>query len=433
MWHYLDANRQSIGPFEATQVAQMVRAGQLDGETMVWYPGWPQWAPISLAWESLGLSEAPASRRAAPLPRAAPGAAPALAPGVNPWSLGGFADRVTDLVGLERLEAFSLREMLSAVFKRYGDETIEAYFSVGLKETTPPLSQVTTKWPKPWMFARALLLSLSLYFGFVLAFELFSASLALPGIIITGAFAVPIATLIFFFEMNAPQNVSLYQVLKLFLLGGLVSILLSLLLFDLSVVDDWIGAPSAGLIEEVGKLATVLFLTRKLDPARYPYILNGLLFGASVGAGFAAFESAGYALMTILESKSAAAGNTNIVLRGVLAPFGHVAWTALTAGALWTIKGANRFSISMLFQKRVLVIIGVVMALHFTWNLPFTGPFLLKYWMLGIVAWILVFAMVQAGLKQLRAARDVTQTMTRGLSLVEVQNALRARVGQIGK
>ena len=433
MWHYLDANRQSIGPFEANQIAQMFRSGQLDGESMVWYPGWPQWAPINLAWESLGLSEAPVSRRAAPLPRSAPGAAAALAPGVNPWSLGGFADRVTDLVGLERLEAFSLREMLSAVFKRYGDESIEAYFSVGLKETTPPLSQVTTKWPKPWMFARALMLSLSLYFGFVLAFEIFSASLALPGIIITGSFAVPIATLIFFFEMNAPQNVSLYQVLKLFLLGGLVSILLSLLLFDLSVLDDWIGAPAAGLIEEAGKLATVLFLTRKLDPTRYPYILNGLLFGASVGAGFAAFESAGYALMTILESQSAAAGNSNIILRGVLAPFGHVAWTALTAGALWTVKGANRFSLPVLFNKRVLTIIGVVMALHFTWNLPIHGPFLLKYWMLGLVAWILVFAMVQAGLKQLRAARDVTQTMTRGLSLVEVQNALRARVGQIGK
>ena len=29
---------------------------------------------------------------------------------------------------------------------------------------------------------------------------------------------------------------------------------------------------------------------------RYKYILNGILFGATVGAGFACFETAGYAL-----------------------------------------------------------------------------------------------------------------------------------------
>ena len=431
-WHYLNAQRQTMGPYEASQIAELVARGQIDGDTQIWYPGWPNWAPLSLAWQPMGLASAPPSR-AAPLPHASPGAAAVLAPGQNPWSLSGFAGKVTDLVGLERIEGFSVREMSSAIFKKYGDETVEAYFSVGLKETTPPLEQVTTKWPKPWMFARMLGLALILYLGFYIAVEFMGAIVALPALIITGSFAVPLATLVFFFEMNAPQNVSLYQVMKLLLLGGVVSILISLVIFGSTQIDEIIGAPSAGLIEETGKLLTVIFLTRKLDPARYPYITNGLLFGAAVGTGFAAFESAGYALGAIMQTQNTAAGNTSIVLRGVLAPFGHVAWTAIAAGALWSVKGSQKFSFSMLFHKRVLTLVGCSMALHFVWNMGFSGPFLLKYWVLGFIAWVLVFALLQQGLKQVRSARTVTHTMTRGLSVADVQAALRARVGQIGK
>ena len=45
----------------------------------------------------------------------------------------------------------------------------------------------------------------------------------------------------------------------------------------------------AGVVEEVAKLLTVVVVMRS---TRYKYILNGILFGATVGAGFAAFETA---------------------------------------------------------------------------------------------------------------------------------------------
>jgi len=435
MWHYLDRQRQTIGPVAASHIADLLQRGELDADSHVWYTGWPNWAPISLAWQALGFSAAPPDARmhGLPIDELQTSSVVVLAPGQNPWGLSGFANKVTDLVGLERIEGFKLSEMMSAVFKRYGDETIEAYFSVGLKETTPPLSQVTTKWPKPWMFARALALALFLYFGFLIAVNYMGAPIAIPALIITGSFAVPLATVVFFFEMNAPRNVSLYQVLKLVLMGGVVSILFSLMLFNLTSFDDWLGPPSAGVIEEVGKLAAVIFLTRKLDPQRYPYILNGLLFGAAVGAGFAAFESAGYAFMTMMEQQSSAAGNANIWLRGVLAPFGHVVWTAIAAGAVWSVKGAKPVSFSMLLDRRVVTLLGASMLLHFCWNLPMVGPFLIKFWLLGLIAWILVFALIQKGLRQLKAARDVTQTMTRGISLAEVQSALKDRINQINR
>ncbi|MFK9090737.1 PrsW family glutamic-type intramembrane protease [Bacillus salipaludis] len=52
-----------------------------------------------------------------------------------------------------------------------------------------------------------------------------------------------------------------------------------------------------GIAEELAKAVTVIYFVRRL---KYKYILNGLLLGAAVGAGFAAFETAGYALRGLL-------------------------------------------------------------------------------------------------------------------------------------
>lgn len=78
-----------------------------------------------------------------------------------------------------------------------------------------------------------------------------------------------------------------------------------------------------GLIEEVAKaviVAVFLFKSKKSN-----YILDGLLIGVAVGAGFAAFETAGYILRFGMSSGLQAMLEI-IKLRGFLAPGGHVAW-----------------------------------------------------------------------------------------------------------
>jgi RsiW-degrading membrane proteinase PrsW (M82 family) len=47
-------------------------------------------------------------------------------------------------------------------------------------------------------------------------------------------------------------------------------------------------------VEETAKFAMVLLVMRSV---RYKYELNGILFGAVVGAGFAAFETTFYGLI----------------------------------------------------------------------------------------------------------------------------------------
>ena len=94
---------------------------------------------------------------------------------------------------------------------------------------------------------------------------------------------------------------------------------------------------------------------------------DGMVLGAVVGAGFAAFESAGYALKTMIENlnqQTIFAIIENETLRAVLAPFGHITWTALIGGALFASSRGGSFHVT---RRLVLTILGVI-ALHALWD-----------------------------------------------------------------
>jgi RsiW-degrading membrane proteinase PrsW (M82 family) len=128
--------------------------------------------------------------------------------------------------------------------------------------------------------------------------------------------------------------VSLYQVLRLVFAGGIFSLIFSLTLFQVTdaLKLNWLGKSVAGLAEEPGKLLALLMV---VNIPKYRYTLNGLLFGAAVGTGFAAFESAGYALGALLDLELNAEGNavnsmlSLIMERGLFSPFAHIVWTAM--------------------------------------------------------------------------------------------------------
>jgi RsiW-degrading membrane proteinase PrsW (M82 family) len=93
-----------------------------------------------------------------------------------------------------------------------------------------------------------------------------------------------------------------------------------------------------GVIEETGKGLVLLAVAHTVHH-REPR--DGMLLGAVVGAGFASFESAGYALHTMLQhldEHTIADILETEAFRGVLAPFGHITWTALLGGALFAVR-----------------------------------------------------------------------------------------------
>lgn len=337
-----------------------------------------------------------------------------LAPArLDPGVMGAAINTVAGIVGLQGIQRFSVGDMLAEVFKRRTPSEIENHMLVGTLQTTPAVADVPTDWPRPWLFARLFVSSLLLYLIFYISLMWFGGARLLPAMMVVGCMVVPLSAVLIFYEFNAPANISLLLVARLVAVGGTISLLFSLILFTVfPELERLMDASSAGLIEETGKLAAVVYATRKLSPVRYRYTLNGLVFGAAVGAGFAAFESAGYAMELLTKGfgvrpmvENVQAMLDNIQLRGLLAPFGHVLWTALSAGALWRVKGALSYSGTMLAEWRFLRIFLLGVICHVIWNtrVPFLGEYYwIKHVVLGMFGWAVALSLIQDGLLQVK-------------------------------
>lgn len=362
------------------------------------------------------------------------------------FTLGGLLDsmgsRLNSLASTEKLEGFSLSDMFSEVFKKRTQEEVDEYFICGTTKTTPAIENAKTGWPKPWFFMRVLIFMGLIYGGFLFAWKEFNNPNLLPGLMMMGSLVLPLATMILFFELNTPRNISFHYTLGLLCAGGVVSIFLSLIGFSLSSLSTVLGPPAAGIVEEIGKLLTVILIVRNV---KYKYVLNGLLFGAAIGAGFAVFESAGYAFNSFMDPVLSVAsgratfsgaslfafagGNmtTNITVRGLLSPFCHVAWTAIAAGALWRVKGDRPFSPMMLGNGTFLRAFMIPVVLHMIWNTGFIpSPFWIKHILLGAIGWFILFGIVQQGLKQVKQAQLVQVTD----ELSKTQSAITAVTGR---
>ena len=309
--------------------------------------------------------------------------------------LGNLGDKISDVAGVEKIEGFSLSGMFSDVWRRRTDEEMESYFAVGTPTTTPRLADVDASWPRPWLFVKVFGFAALAYFGLLFAFQHFNNDKMLPGLMMVGGFAMPFSLLVLFFEVNVLRNVSLYHILRLLFLGGILSIFAALCLLTwLKPNESWLGAVIIGVMEEAGKVLALLLVVNKL---KYRWTLNGMLFGAAVGAGFAGFESAGYAFVYGLD---------NITRRAELCVFGgHVLWCALAGAALWRVRGDKKFEWAMLRDMRFLRVLALCAAMHAVWDSPLKLPLDMKYIALGFVAWVAVLSYIQAGLKQVRAAQ----------------------------
>lgn len=324
--------------------------------------------------------------------------------------------RIRELASTDKLEGFSLGQTFSETFKRHGSDAVEEYMMVGSSRTTPQIDVVETGWPRPWMFFRLLMLFVIAFVVLYVVWKFTANTPLVPAIMIMGAFAVPLATLVLLFEMNTPRNVSLLLVGKLFVMGGLAA--LCAVSFEYMFA---IAGKVPGIVEETAKLAAVLLVVRS---TRYKYELNGILFGAAVGAGFASFETSFYGLVNaflptliqgLQQMQAPQAINAamqsmvdNLVVRGVLAPFGHVAWTAIAAGAFWRLKRDQPTSPSMLLDTRFLKAFAIPVAMHTLWDASVIFPNLstvvnICLWIgTGVTTWYVLFGLIQQGLRQVK-------------------------------
>jgi hypothetical protein len=91
-----------------------------------------------------------------------------------------------------------------------------------------------------------------------------------------------------------------------------------------------------------------------------------MILGATVGLGFAALESAGYAMAAMITQQglSLSAVVSTELVRGLMAPFGHGLWTAILGGVLFSRSTRHHF----LITGRVLAAYLGVSILHALWD-----------------------------------------------------------------
>lgn len=181
----------------------------------------------------------------------------------------------------------SLGDIFSEVGRKHTKEETARVFIAGTELTTPSKSEMLSGWQKPFLFARffgicALVLALCYVLG-----ELFTHPGGYYLMMIGIPLLVPITVLLLAWEMNIPRDISLMEVVKIVALGGILSLIATLVLSEFGDTSTtWVG-----LIEEPAKLIVIYFLLKRKNRV---YILDGVLIGMAVGTGFAVMETLYY-------------------------------------------------------------------------------------------------------------------------------------------
>jgi RsiW-degrading membrane proteinase PrsW (M82 family) len=319
-------------------------------------------------------------------------------------------DSLHKMTGLEKLENFRITAILSEVFRRKSAQDMEDQLLTGTSRHRPNLMDFDIGWARPWLFARFMFITIVLGFVLYMTMRMFNNPLMLPGVMFIGTFAMPLSVLIFFMEMNTPRNISIFHIISAVFAGGVASLVVTLFFFrQFSFLSQLLGASSAGIIEEAAKIIIVFMVFGRNKTLKWGQ--NGMLLGAAIGCGFAAFESAGYAFMQLLNQQGLPTFTDNILLRAAHAPFTHIIWTANAAAALWFVKGERTFSPVMLFNGFFVRVFVSSMLLHMIWNAPFLlfpiPLFMdLKYLLLGMIGLSISMRLIQKGLKQIQDERQ---------------------------
>jgi protease PrsW len=171
----------------------------------------------------------------------------------------------------------------------------------------------------------------------------------IPTVVLLGSFLVPATGVVWYLERYHSPELTIAVVFRAFIVGGVLGVLAASLLESWLLSDGVLIYLAVGLIEEAAKVLALLLVARHL--ARYT-VRDGIVLGATVGFGFAALESSGYALtaLVVTQGSQVSLSLTNLVftefLRGILSPVGHGLWTAIVGGVLFRASRNGRLHVS---------------------------------------------------------------------------------------
>jgi protease PrsW len=187
----------------------------------------------------------------------------------------------------------------------------------------------------------------------------------IPTMILLGALVVPLTFVTFAAGRSGHWLIDAQTLGGALLFGGVVGVVVAgLLEYDTLRRLGALPMIAVGLIEEAAKLVVPVILV-VFARHRYPSVASGIVIGVAVGTGFAVLETMGYAFVALIASGgNIGAAEETLLIRGLLSPAGHAAWTGLACWGLW------RFAIAP-SGKRFLGFVGMyalAVALHTAWD-----------------------------------------------------------------
>jgi protease PrsW len=228
-----------------------------------------------------------------------------------------------------------------------------------------------------------------------------------PSALLLGAFLVPITFTTYLYERLPDWEVPLPPVAICFIWGGVLgTVVAGTLEYDVMRSLGFLPKLGIGLIEEGAKLILPLLF---YFLGRYRSEAAGIVLGVATAMGFAALETMGYGFTSLLASH----GNVGVLdgvllIRGLMSPAGHAAWTGLVCAVLWRerLKAGHAT-----LNWRVGGAVATAIILHASWDtfasvrsLPLVG-------FLGINFVSLLIALVSMTLliRRVREARRATE------------------------
>jgi protease PrsW len=221
---------------------------------------------------------------------------------------------------------------------------------------------------------QVLVIGAILFFGTEQALKFTNNINFVPTVILLGAFLVPVTMVAYFYsqeqvlDKTSHSGIPLSLVATCFLAGVVIgSVFAGFLEYTPLRSSNILILFVVGLIEETTKLIfpVIIFIR-----GRYRSEADGLLFGISCGMGFAALETMGYGLVSLLQTQ----GNMGtlqevLLIRGLLSPVGHAAWTGLVCAVLWR----QREKTGKILQPVVFGVFLLAVVLHALWDISGTS------------------------------------------------------------
>lgn len=187
-----------------------------------------------------------------------------------------------------------------------------------------------------WAWVPVLVVGVGLFLAVLRTLQSTGNPNLVPALILLGAAVVPVAFVVFVSGRRMAFDVPFGVVALTAFVGGVVGVV---------AAGTWeynagqrYGTASivfVGFLEEAAKLLVPVVVALAVRH-RWREPADGLVIGVATGAGFAALETMGYAFVELIRSQGQLSSVISILLlRGLLSPAAHLAWTGLTVTALW--------------------------------------------------------------------------------------------------